>query len=339
MTGAEFASQHEATEPHGLVEALLLDGKGGARRISREELDSLQPGPGETLWLHWDRSHPEAQQWLRRESGLDEFVCNLLLEESTRPRILALEDHQLLLFLRGVNLNPDAEPEDMISLRIFAQQGRVISLRLRRLRARADVSADLARGKGPLSASGLVLRLADLMTEKVEPLVTELSELVDSQDELIEQDASYSPDHGKMVAAKRRSASLRRFLAPQRDIFFEMAKERLGWFVQDQAKEWNELGNRLTRHLEELELIRERVGLVLESEHQRMGERMNRTMYLFAVVTGFFLPLSFLTGLLGINVGGIPGSDYPHGFKVVCLLMLGFGLFQWWLFRRLRLMI
>lgn len=334
-----FSAEHDAAAQHGLAEALVLDGKGSARRISRDEIDSLQLSSAETLWLHWDRTHPQAQSWLREQSGLSEFVCDLLLEEGTRPRIVQPEKQQLLLFLRGVNLNPDAEPEDMVALRIFADGNRVISLRMRRLRARAELSGELATGSGPTSASGLILRMADLMTDKVEPLVAELSELVDCEDEQIEQNDKYVPDHGKMVSAKRRSASLRRFLAPQRDIFFDMAKDKLEWLVKDQAKDWNELGNSLTRHLEELELIRERVGLVLESEHQRMAQRMNSVMYLFAIVTGFFLPLSFLTGLLGINVGGIPGTDSPHGFLVVCLLMLGFGLFQWWLFRRMKLML
>ena len=334
-----FSAGHAEAESYGLAEALVLDGLGSARRISHDEIDTLQLQPTETLWLHWDRSHPAAQTWLREQSGLSEFVCDLLLEEGTRPRIVQPDKLQLLLFLRGVNLNPGAQPEDMISLRIFANKQRVISLRLRHLQARAELTAELDSGKGPVSAQDLVLRLADLMTDKVEPLVVELSDLVDSEDDQIEQDANYAPDHNKMVTAKRRSASLRRFLAPQRDIFFEMAKDKLAWFAGDQAKDWNELGNSLTRHLEELELIRERVGLVLESEHRRMAERMNRVMYLFAIVTGFFLPLSFLTGLLGINVGGIPGSEYPYGFMVVCLLMLGFGLFQWWLFRRLRLIL
>lgn len=330
---------HGEAESRGLAEALVLDGQGSARRVSRDEIDTLQLQPTETLWLHWDRSHPGAQAWLRERSGLSEFVCDLLLEEGTRPRIVQPDKQQLLLFLRGVNLNPGAEPEDMISLRIFADKQRVISLRMRQLQARAELSAELDSGKGPTSAQHLVLRLSDLMTDKVEPLVVELSDLVDSEDDQIEQNANYAPDHNKMVAAKRRSASLRRFLAPQRDIFFEMAKDKLAWFVDDQGKDWNELGNSLTRHLEELELIRERVGLVLESEHQRMSGRMNRVMYLFAIITGFFLPLSFLTGLLGINVGGIPGSDHPDGFIIVCLLMLCFGLFQWWLFRRLRLIV
>lgn len=115
----------------GLVHALVLDGKGSARPIARTELDDLQLQPEQSLWLHWDRSHPQTRTWLLHDSGLSEFACELLLEENTRPRLLPMADEQLLLFLRGVNLNPGAEPEDMVSVRIFAQAQRVISLRLR----------------------------------------------------------------------------------------------------------------------------------------------------------------------------------------------------------------
>lgn len=72
----------------GLVHALVLDGKGGARSIARTELDDLQLHPQESLWLHWDRSHPQTRTWLLRDSGLSEFACELLLEENTRPRLL-----------------------------------------------------------------------------------------------------------------------------------------------------------------------------------------------------------------------------------------------------------
>jgi zinc transporter len=50
---------------------------------------------------------------------------------------------------------------------------------------------------------------------------------------------------------------------------------------------------------------------------------MNRTMYLLTVVATILLPLSFITGLLGINVGGIPGADSPFGFGVVLLIIAG----------------
>ncbi|MEB2626773.1 CorA family divalent cation transporter, partial [Pseudomonas sp. YuFO8] len=137
----------------------------------------------ESLWLHWDRSHPQTQTWLRKSSGLSEFACDLLLEENTRPRLLPLPDSELLLFLRGVNLNPGAEPEDMVSVRIFAAASRVISLRLRPLRATDELLVQLADGKGPKTASELILYMAQYLTNKVQDLVSDLSEIVDAEEE------------------------------------------------------------------------------------------------------------------------------------------------------------
>ncbi|MAB96715.1 MULTISPECIES: CorA family divalent cation transporter [Pseudomonas] len=320
----------------GLVHAYLLDGLGGGRPLEWEQVVSLQLEEKESLWLHWDRSHPDTQQWLRYESGLSQFSCDLLLEENTRPRLLTLPDNELLLFLRGLNLNPGAEPEDMVSLRIFADARRAISLRLRPLRATESVIADLHAGKGPKTSSELLLAMADYLTDKVELLVTELSEEVDEQEDLLDNDPAFTPDHGLLLQARRRAANLRRFLAPQREIFAQLARNQQPWFVEDDSDYWNELHNRLTRYLEELDLNRERLSLLLEAESRQMDIRMNRIMYRFGIITGVFLPMSFLTGLLGINVGGIPWADNHYGFAIACSIMAVLAVGQWWLFRRLK---
>ncbi|VXC99706.1 Mg2+ transporter protein, CorA family protein [Pseudomonas sp. 8Z] len=319
-----------------LLHAFVLDGLGGARSIDRQRLDDLQLGEQESLWLHWDRSQPQAQRWLRENSGLDEFSCDLLLEENTRPRLLPLPDNELLVFLRGINRNPGAEPEDMVSVRIFADARRVISLRLRPLLATDALIADLQVGKGPRTASELLLELARHLTNRVDELIAELSEQLDQEEDRLDADERYRPDHSLMLQVRRRAASLRRFLAPQRDLYAQLARNRQPWFVEDDDDYWNELNNRLTRYLEELELVRERVSLVLEAESQRMSERMNRIMYRFTVITGMFLPLTFITGLLGINVGGIPGADNPTGFLVACGLMVLLAVVQLLLYRRWR---
>ncbi|WP_044870166.1 zinc transporter ZntB [Pseudomonas sp. LFM046] len=320
----------------GLVHAFVLDGQGGAESISREALAGLELKPEQSLWLHWDRSHPLARRWLREQSGLSEFTCDLLLEESTRPRMLPMPEDQLLLFLRGVNLNPGAVPEDMVSVRIFASAQRIISLRLRPLHATDELIEQWAKGGGPKVASEVMLYLAEHLTDKVDSLVAELTEKIDAQEEHLDNSERFRPDHDLMLQVRRRAAGLKRFLAPQRDIYAQLARSRMPWFVEDDADYWNELNNRLTRYLEELELIRERIGLVLESESRRQGERTSRTMYLLGITTGFFLPLSFITGLLGMNVRGIPGDETPYGFILACLLILGVAGFQLWLFRRLR---
>ena len=152
----------------GLLHALVLNGQGGARRIAYADISSLELAEHESLWLHWDRSQAQAQAWLRNRSGLSAFACDVLLEENTRPRLLSLPDDELLLFLRGVNLNPDAEPEDMVSLRVFADARRVISLRLRPLRSTEVVLHQLETGVGPKTASEVLLSLADALTDRVD---------------------------------------------------------------------------------------------------------------------------------------------------------------------------
>jgi len=320
----------------GLVHGFILDGKGGAQAVAREQLDDVQLEDGQSLWLHWDRSHPQTQSWLRRDSGLSEFACDLLLEENTRPRALPLPDDELLLFLRGVNLNPGAEPEDMVSVRISAGAQRVISLRLRPLRATEDLIERLQACKGPRNPSELILQLSDYLTDKIEDLVTGLSDLVDGQEEQVDGNERSLPDHGLLLHIRRRAAGLRRFLSPQRDIYAQLTRSQLPWLSHEDSLYWNELNNRLLRYLEELELTRERIGLLLETENRRLDVRMNHIMFRFGIITCIFLPMSFVTGLLGINVGGIPGAESPYGFLVACLLMVLIGLGQWLLFRRLR---
>jgi zinc transporter len=64
---------------------------------------------------------------------------------------------------------------------------------------------------------------------------------------------------------------------------------------------------------------------------------MNNALYLLSLYTALFLPMGVLTGLLGINVAGIPGDKSPWGFWVVCLLLLLFGVGGYVVFRKLGL--
>lgn len=70
----------------------------------------------------------------------------------------------------------------------------------------------LGQGKGPTSASELILYLAQYLTDKVQDLVGELTESVDEEEEKTDADERYSPEHGKLLHIRRRAAGLRRFL-------------------------------------------------------------------------------------------------------------------------------
>ncbi len=327
---------HEQAIQHSLVYGHVLDGQGGSRLIARDELQQLVLQPHESLWLHWDRGTADARHWLHEASNISPFACDLLLEEATRPRRLAQADGSLLLFLRGVNLNPGADPEDMVSLRIHVSPQRLVSLRMRPLKSVHSLHEALSRGEGPRNITELMLYLAHALTEGVSTIVEELVDDLDDLEDRLEADETLRPDRQLLLALRRRAAGLRRYMAPQREVFLQMAGNPSPWQVRAEVDYWSELHNRLTRNLEELDLARERVSLLQEAEHRHVTERMNRTMYMLGIMTAFFLPLSFVTGLLGINVSGIPGAEHPWGFALVCALLLLVAGGQWLLYRLLR---
>jgi len=68
----------------------------------------------------------------------------------------------------------------------------------------------------------------------------------------------------------------------------------------------------------------------------RLSEQMNKAMYVLSIVAAIFLPLGLLTGLLGINVGGIPGTESPFAFAIVSLFLVVIAILLIWHFKRLK---
>jgi len=95
-----------------------------------------------------------------------------------------------------------------------------------------------------------------------------------------------------------------------------------------------ETSDRTTRYVEDLDAIRDRAMVTQEELNNRLAEQMNKTMYVLSIVAGIFLPLGLLTGLLGINVGGIPGTENKWAFTIFCFILLGVAGVQVWLFKR-----
>lgn len=124
-------------ETEGLVSAIILDGKGGGRFGGWDEVRRWSSDEG-ILRLHLDYMSEATQQWLREESGLDLLTIEALTAEETRPRCFPHGDGMLVI-LRGVNLNPGADPHDMVSARAWIEPARIIAVRHRRVMAMENV--------------------------------------------------------------------------------------------------------------------------------------------------------------------------------------------------------
>lgn len=286
------------------------------------------------LWIHLDSQNPEAQVWLRDASGLGELACEALLAEETRPRCATIGEG-LLVFLRGVNLNPGAEPEDMVSLRIWSDASRLISLGRRRLNAIQDLAQELEDGAGPSHSAGLLTGLTGHLLERMAPAHNELEEAVDDLEEraLGDEAEDLQPE---LAEIRRQIISLRRHLAPQREAMLRFAQTNVGFIDEASHAELQIHADQWARHVEGLEELRDRATVTYDLLKSRQADVMNRRMLVLSVVTAVFLPLGLITGLLGINVGGIPGSTSDGAFVAVCVLMLCVGALEAWAFKRMK---
>jgi zinc transporter len=96
------------------------------------------------------------------------------------------------------------------------------------------------------------------------------------------------------------------------------------------------VADRITRYVEDLDAARERAAIIQDELTTRLAETMNRNMYMLSVIAAIFLPLSLLTGLLGINVGGIPGVEWKWAFTLVTAGITLLGVAGFLLMRRLK---
>lgn len=318
-------------ESNGLICAWILDGRGGGRQVSWEEANAFQPSDGSWLWLHFDYSSQPVHQWLFEQSGLSALTVEALKQTETRPRVVPA-DGGLMLFLRAVNLNPGAEPDDMVSARLWVGEQRVISLRHRRLVSVDDLRAALAAGKGPLTPGEFLAMFVDGLLDRLDNVVEVIYGHIDDLEEP-HQPGTIPQQRAQLAEMRRQAIALRRFLAPQREALNRLAAENSRLLDEEVRLQLREHFDRLTRIIEDLDAARERAAVAQESLASQMAEQTNERMFLLSVVAAIFLPLSFATGLLGINVGGIPGSESPAGFTAVVVLLLAMGAGLWVYFR------
>jgi zinc transporter len=298
---------------------LVLDGRGGARPIEDPEAGQWQPDDG-VLWIHLDVNNPAARDWLSEQTDIPDIVTDALLAGESRPWTMATND-SLVANLRGVNTNPGSDPEDMVSVRIWIDRNRAISSRRRRLLSVVDIVRSLQDGNGPTDASDLFAWLVERLSDRIGEFVDSIEERVDACEDRIES-GDRAEVRRELGEVRRQIAAVRRFLAPQRDALDRMNRRQSPVFKDEDAMALMQEADRVTRYLEDLDLARERVVVLQEEILSQMAQEQNTRMYVLSVVAAIFLPLTFITGLLGMNVGGLPGLENPRGFALSVIIMV-----------------
>jgi len=292
-----------------------LDGKGGLIPIAEDEVIHCE----RPCWLHLNYTHRQSAEWLQSTPQIPDAVRDALAGDSMRPRVSRLGDG-FMIVLRSVNHNSDARPDQLVAMRVFINDKLIVSTRRRKVFAVDEVLTDLQNGNGPFDCGSWLVDVCDALTDHTSEFIEELHDkIIEMEDALLDQ---RMPARGELGLLRKQLIVMRRYMAPQRDVYARLASEKLAWMDDSERRRMQEIADRLGRGLDDLDAGVARTAILADEVASQMAESMNRRTYTMSLMAMIFLPATFLTGLFGVNLGGIPGGEWRYGFSIFCLLLV-----------------
>jgi zinc transporter len=290
------------------------------------------------LWLHVDRTQPGVAEWLETELHMPGPTAELLTSDANRPR--AFRDGQTLVAtLRGINFNPGAAPEDMVSLQLWADGERVVTLRRHPQQTPTDIMHDIDAGRGPRDAGALVTSFAEHLVHRMNRVIVDVNDEIDRLEDADLEGADKEDILSQVATIRRSSLALQRHMGPQHVALEAISRDAPDWFEPHDRREIAETIALLRRYLDDIDVSKESAVVLMDELRSRALARSEKTNRRLTLVATVFLPLSFFVGLFGINVGGMPFAEIPghrYGFWIIAGLCAALGALTVWLFRRLR---
>tara|TARA_A100001391_G_scaffold18104_1_gene10126 strand:+ start:18348 stop:19358 length:1011 start_codon:yes stop_codon:yes gene_type:complete len=319
-----------------LLFARVIDGKGAGRPIAWEEARTWQPAQeGEAIWLHLNRHREGVIDYLE-SLDISEPTVELLVSDRTRPRAFR-EGDTLVVTLRGINFNPGAEPEDMVSMQMWCDGTRLITLRKEPLQTPREVLAMIdARAEGPKDCGALITELTEAMITRMSHAIIDMNEHIDILEDRDVDDDDTDEILGRISVIRRNCLGLKRHMGPQHEALETISRQAPPWFEDHDRREISESIDRLRRYLDDLDISKESAVVLQDEIRARSVAGSERATYMLTIVAGIFLPLGFLTGLLGVNVGGMPGTSDADAFWIVtglCGAIVALQLLLFWKWR------
>jgi magnesium transporter len=189
----------------------------------------------------------------------------------------------------------------------------------------------MALGEGP---AALLHRIVDSMVDNYRPEIEELSDRLDALEERV-FDAGSTNLAKDILDFKRDVASLRRVVQPQRDVVGRLARREFALIDEQLAFRFRDVHDHLVRLADESMVFQDRITSLLDANLAIVSNQLNAIMKILTIIATVFMPLTFITGLYGMNV------ELPHFgfggltmFWVLMAVMTGVVLIMLAYFRR-----
>ncbi len=277
-------------------------------------------GEAELVWLHLDGRDAETKRWLSEQEAIPAVVQAALLASETRPRGELIGGGALVNF-RSLGKTPEDDPDSLVSTRFWVESGRVTSVSMR-----SSIAFDTVRDhflSGQIQDPGdLITAFAVAITEELDPVIAGLGDTLDEIEAHLEDGNLYA-SRRKVSSIRSTAIGFRRFVSPQRNALEKLVSAPLACLDNEDRLHLSDATDRFARMAEELESVRERAAVVHEELTDLRAEQMDSRALVISIVAAVFLPLTFITGVFGMNFNDMPLIHDPRSLDWFWWTMAG----------------
>lgn len=323
------------TKHSHILFSYIFDAEGKASKLENQHVSEELKNEGLT-WVHLDANSHSTQKWIKKEVAyLDHLIIDALTAEETRPRVTEFAEG-LLIILRGINLNQSAEPEDMVSLRIWIDRDRIITLQRRDMKAVFEIRNQIEEGKTIKTSGEFLYNLIYQILNITSPYLYALGDKLDALEEKMvqERDVDF---RAQVRQIKSQSTVFKRYLSPQREAIAKLRIYDHPWIDKWSKRHFQENLDQITMMIEEIDEVRDRSQILHEELFHGLTEKLNKSMYSLSLVASVFIPLTFFTSIFSVNIGGLPGIGIGSAFLWMMISMAIIAVLQIIFFKRKKL--
>jgi zinc transporter len=335
---ASPAAPHGGTSAgSGLIHAFLFDKGVSTRKLDMNEtiawLQHKEGTEGQFVWLHFHDIERVLHDWPAHVLKLPATFTDTLREGARSTRI-AYDNRGLTAVMNDVEYGEGREhPITVATLWLYVGTRYVLSVRSLSLRSVDKLRADVQAGKTFESPMTLLVRLLQDQEDVLAALTRTAAESSDRVEAILHADRL--PKRTGLGAMRRELVRLRRLLAPEPAALFRLVNRPPRWMRDEDVQLLRQSAEEFALTLRDIESLQERIELLEEEIANKVGEHTNRSVLLLTAVTVIALPVNLLSGLFGMNIGGMPWQHDKAGFTIVVVMSLIFTSLCAWVILRL----
>jgi magnesium transporter len=305
----------------GLRGLLIKADKTCSRVDSPAAIEAAAAEGTKLLWMDLEGDLPEdIAAEMARVLGWHPIVLENFRLSSSRPKLNHFERYSQIT-LHALNLTIPKEEIRTVEIDVVIARNYLVTSHRHPVQSIEETLADLETGKhAPAAPDELLYHLVSRLIDKYTPAVEDKREMISA----LEVEALYAPTSGlleRIVSVRDEIIELGLALAPQQMILAQLAAGACRQVRPYVRPYFRDAEGRMRNLIDEQNSYKEMLANSLELYRSAMSSRTNDTMKVLTAMSALFLPLTFVTGLFGMNVS-LPLSNQHHAFMVIIALCL-----------------